>query len=245
MTAEAGPAPESVIYRRIPRPDPAIVDALRDIPVADLHDELNAVDRKSRMLSHKVRPVIDGARIVGPAVTAFNTPGDNLMMHTALYYAQRGDVLVFSNGGMPNGSLWGENASMQAKRIGVAGVVVDGPVRDIDGIRRQGIPIWSSIISPTRPTKTMPGTVNVPISCGGVTVFPGDLIVADSDGVIVVPVGEALRIAEAARARIARDVRMQERIAAGSTLFQEIGCEAALQKIGAVIHDDVWRPSDR
>ncbi|MGE0801722.1 MAG: RraA family protein [Lautropia sp.] len=234
---------ETVIYRQIPRPDPALVAALRDIPVADLHDELNAVDRKSRLLSHAMRPVIEGVRIVGPAVTAFNTPGDNLMMHTALYVAQRGDVLVFSNGGQPNGSLWGDNASIQAKRVGVAGVVVDGPVRDTDGIRRQGVPVWASIISPTRPTKAMPGTVNLPISCGGVIVSPGDLIVADSDGVIVVPVGEALRIAEAARARIARDARMHEKIVAGSTLFQEIGCEAALQKLGAVIHDGAWSPA--
>jgi 4-hydroxy-4-methyl-2-oxoglutarate aldolase len=235
---------ETIIYREIPRPDPALLDALRDIPVADLHDELNAVDRKMRLFSPSIRPIIEGVRIVGPAVTAFNTPGDNLMMHTALYYAQRGDVLVVSNGGSPNGSLWGDNASIQARQRGVVGLIADGPVRDIDGIRKQGVPVWASIISPTRPTKALPGTVNMPISCGGVIVSPGDIIVADSDGVIVVPVSEARRVAEAARARIARDQVMQASIARGSTLFQEIGCEAALQKIGAVIHDGAWNASD-
>ena len=233
---------ETQIYRQIPRPDPALVEALRGIPVADLHDELNAVDRKVRLLAPTMRPVIDGARVVGPAVTAFNSPGDNLMMHTALYHARAGDVLVVSNGGAPNGALWGDNASTQAKRIGVVAVVADGPVRDIDGIRRQGVPVWSTIVSATRPTKALPGSVNVPIVCAGVLVFPGDIIVADADGVIVVPWADALRVAEAAKARIARDARMQEAIASGSTLFQEIGCEAALQKLGAVIHDGPWCP---
>ena len=235
---------ETQIYRQIPRPDPALVEALRGIPVADLHDELSAVDRKVRLLSPALRPIIKGVRIVGPAVTAFNSPGDNLMMHTALYYAQRGDILVFSNGGAPNGSLWGDNASIQARQRGVAGVVVDGPVRDVDGIRKYGVPVWASIISPTRPTKAMPGTVNLPISCGGVVVSPGDIIVADSDGVILIPVGEAQRVAEAAKARIARDRAMHLLIERGSTLFQEIGCEAALQKLGAVIHDGHWRGSE-
>jgi 4-hydroxy-4-methyl-2-oxoglutarate aldolase len=234
---------ETVIYRQIPRPDPALVEALKGIPVADLHDEMNAVDRKNRLLSAAFRPVIEGVRIVGPAVTAFNTPGDNLMMHTALYLAQRGDVLVLSNGGIVTGALWGDNASTQAKRIGVAGVVADGPVRDLDGLRRQGVPIWSSSVSPSRPTKAQPGSVNIPIACGGVVVYPGDLIVADTDGVIVVPVEEALRIAEAARARIARDVRMQEAIANGSTLFEQIGCAEALEKLGAQMHDGPWRPA--
>lgn len=236
---------ETQIYREIPRPEPALIEALRGIPVADLHDELSAVDRKVRLMAPALRPVIEGVRIVGPAVTAFNSPGDNLMMHTALYLAQRGDILVLSNGGAPNGALWGDNASTQAKHKGVAGVIADGPVRDLDGIRHQGVPVWSTIVSVTRPMKTMPGAVNVPIVCAGVLVSPGDIIVADTDGAIVVPWSEALRIAEAARARIARDARMQEAIAGGSTLFEEIGCPASLERLGAVIQDGVWRPPSR
>jgi len=234
---------ESIVHRRIRRPDPALVALLEGIPVADLHDELNAVDRKVRLMAPTMRPVIEGVAIVGPAVTAFNTPGDNLMMHTALSLAQAGDVLVVANGGVANGSLWGENASIQAKRNGVAGVIADGAIRDVDGIRRQGIPVWATSISPTRPTKAMPGTVNLPIVCAGVTVHPGDIVVADTDGVIVVPEHEVRRVADAARARIARDRAMHEAIARGSTLFKEIGCDAALQKIGAIVIDEPWRPS--
>ena len=234
---------ESHIYSQIPRPDASLIEALRGIPVADLHDELNAVDRKIRLLAPTLRPIIEGVRIVGPAVTAFNSPGDNLMMHTALYYAERGDELVLSNGGAPNGARWGENASTQAKRVGVAGVLADGPVRDLEGLRRQAIPVWSTIVSATRPTKAMPGSVNVPIVCAGVLVCPGDIIVADDDGAIVVPWSEALRIAEAANARIARDVRMQKAIEGGSTLFEQIGCQAALERLGAVIHDGPWGPT--
>ena len=231
----------AVIHRDIPRPDPELVEVLRGIPVADLHDELSPVDRRTRLFGPAFRPVIEGVRIVGPAVTAFNSPGDNLMMHTALYLARRGDVLVVSNGGVAYGSLWGENASIQAKRTGVVGLIADGPVRDIDGLRRQGVPVWATMITPTRPTKALPGSVNVPIACAGVLVEPGDLIVADSDGVIVVPPAEARRIAAAARARIARDERMQQAIAQGSTLFDEIGCEAALKALGAGIRDGHWR----
>lgn len=236
---------ETQIYREIPRPDPALIEALRGIPVADLHDELGVVDRKVRLLAPTLRPIIEGARIVGPAVTAFNSPGDNLMMHTALYLAQPGDVLVLSNGGVPSGALWGDNASTQAKQRGVVGVIADGPVRDLDGIRHQGVPVWSTIVSPTRPMKAMPGAVNVPIVCAGVLVSPGDIIVADTDGAIVVPWSEALRVAEAARARIARDARMQKAIQGGSTLFEEIGCPAALERLGAVIQDGAWQPPSK
>jgi len=233
---------ETVVYRTIRRPDPALVEALKGIAVADLHDELHATDRKVRLFGATMRPVIEGMTIVGPAVTAFNSPGDNLMMHTALYYARPGDVLVLSNGGVASGSLWGENASIQARRNGVAGVIADGPVRDLDGIRRQGVPVWATSITPSRPTKSLPGSVNVPVSCCGVIVHPGDLVVADTDGVIVVPEGEALRVAAAARARVARDRAMHEAMERGSTLYQEIGCDKSLEKLGAVVHDGPWTP---
>ena len=87
---------ETVIYRKIPRADPALVESLRGIPVADLHDEMNVVDRGTRLMHHSMRPVLPELSFVGTAVTAFNSPGDNLMMHTALYYAQQGDVLTHS-----------------------------------------------------------------------------------------------------------------------------------------------------
>lgn len=231
---------ETVIYRRIRRPDPALIERLRRIPVADLHDEMHAVDRRTRLMSPAMRPLLPHSRFVGPAVTAFNTPGDNLMMHTALYLAQAGDVLVMSNGGVPYGALWGGNAAIQAKRIGVVGLVADGPVRDTEGIRGQGFPVFSTSVSATRPTKAMPGSVNVPIQCAGVIVRPGDLIAADEDGVIVIPVEQAERLADAALARIGRDKAMHAAIERGSTLFQELGGEAALAKLGAVIHDTEW-----
>ena len=162
-------------------------------------------------------------------------------MHTALYLAQRGDVLVMSNGGVANGALCGDNAALQAQRNGVLAMVVDGPVRDTDGIRRLEFPVFSTLVSVTRPTKAMPGTVNLPIVCGGVIVSPGDIVVGDSDGVIVIPPEEVPRIVLAARARIARDKLMQQAIADGSTLFQQLGGEAALGKLGAVIHDGAWQ----
>lgn len=234
---------ETVVYRRIPRPDPSLIESLRGIPVADLHDEMNAVDRKLRLMNASMRPVFTGSSFVGPAVTAFNTPGDNLMMHTALFLAEAGDVLVMSNGGVPAGALFGDNAVMQAQRKGVVALIADGPIRDTDGIRRLKFPAYSTSISVSRPTKVMPGSVNVPINCAGVIVEPGDIVVGDSDGVIVIPHAEVGRIVAAARARIERDKAMHVAIAGGSTLFQQLGGEETLKKLGAEIRDGTWSGS--
>ncbi len=154
---------DTVIYRKIPRVDPALIESLRGIPVADLHDEMSAVDRKTRLMHHTMRPVVPELSFVGTAVTAFNSPGDNLMMHAALYYAEQGDVLVVSNGGEVNGSLWGGNAAIQAQRSGVQALVADGPIRDVTQIRELRFPVYATSISVTRPMKQAPGTVNVPI----------------------------------------------------------------------------------
>jgi 4-hydroxy-4-methyl-2-oxoglutarate aldolase len=231
---------ETVVYRSIPRPAKSLIDSLRGIPVADLHDEMSPLDRKQRLMSASLRPVFPGATFIGPAVTAFNTPGDNLMMHTALFLAEAGDVLVLSNGGVEAGALFGDNAVIQAQRKGVVALVADGPIRDTDGIRRLQFPAYSTSISVSKPSKAMPGTVNVPIVCAGVMVRPGDIVVGDSDGVIVIPPSEVERIVAAAKARIERDKAMHVAIAGGSTLFQELGGEEALKKVGAVIHDGHW-----
>ena len=231
---------QTVVYRKIPRPHPSLIDSLRGIPVADLHDEMNAVDRRQRLMHPSMRPMFPAASFVGPAVTGYNTPGDNLMMHTALYYAERGDVIVVTNGGIPDGALWGCNATIQAVRNGVAAVVIDGPSRDTAQLREHSFGVWSTSVTVAKPGKEAPGTVNMPIQCAGVRVNPGDIIVGDDDGVIVIDPADVEMLVTAARARIRRDEAMQAAIARGSTLFEQIGCPERLKNLGAIINDGPW-----
>ncbi len=232
---------ESIIYRRISRPDPALIEMLRGIPVADLHDEMDVIDRRCRLMNTAMRPMLPEKSFVGPAVTAYNTPGDNLMMHTALYYAERGDVLVVSNGGVPHGALWGGNASVQAVRKGIAALVADGPVRDTAQVRELGFGVWSTSVSVGKPSVEAPGSVNVPIFCAGVRVIPGDIVVGDEDGVIVIAPQDVEKLVKAARARIQRDEAMQAAIAQGSTLFEQISGLQRLESINARISDGPWQ----
>jgi 4-hydroxy-4-methyl-2-oxoglutarate aldolase len=233
---------ESIVYRQIPRPSANLIESLRGIAVADLHDEMSPIDRRRRLMAPSMRSLLPGRSVVGPAMTAFNTPGDNLMMHTALYLAERGDVLVVSNGGVPYGALWGGNATVQATHKGVVGVVIDGPARDTAQVREhEGFGVWSTSVSVGRPGKEAPGSVNVPVLCGGVLVNPGDIVVADDDGVIVIAPQDVERLVRAARARMGRDEVMQAAIHNGGTLFEQLSGFKQLEKVGAEIRDGHWR----
>ena len=231
---------QSIVYRKIPRPDPALIDMLRGIPVADLHDEMDVIDRRQRLMGTAMRPLLAGKSFVGPAVTAYCTPGDNLMMHAALYYAEKGDVLVISNGGVPYGALWGGNATVQAVHRGVAALVIDGPARDIAQVRDGDFGVWATSHTVSKPGKEAPGSVNTPITCAGVRVNPGDIVVGDEDSVIVIDPKDVERLVKAARARIERDRVMQEKIATGSTLFEHLHGDEQLRKVGAVVSDGPW-----
>ena len=232
---------EATAFRQIPRPDPAELKILRGIPAADLHDEMSPVEQRLQLMHHSMRPVLPSKRFFGPAVTAYCMPGDNLMMHAALFVAQPGDVLIVSNGGVAHGALWGGNATRQAVRKGLAALVADGPIRDIAQIRNSDFGVWSTSIAIGRPSKSMPGTLNVPVMCAGVLVHPGDIIVGDEDAVIVLAPAQVQSLAAAARARIERDERTQVAIAGGATLFERLGGEDAMRKLGLDMVDGTWR----
>jgi len=210
----------SVIYTQIPRCPRDLLDQIAEFPVADLHEALGAIEGRMRLLSPRMRPIGVSQKAVGQAVTSYNYPGDNLMIHAALKVAERGDILVLVNGGVPQGALWGDVATTYAMEKGIAGVVADGPVRDTDAVRSMGFNVWSTIVSPAHPEKRGPGSVNIPVVCDGVVIEPGDIIAADDDGVLVIPVNLAAETIERARRRneTERDVRKQ--IKAGKTLFE-------------------------
>lgn len=233
---------QPVIYTRIPRCDAALIAEIGQFPVSDLHEAMGAIAGRGHLMTPRMRPIATGQRMVGQAITSNNYPGDNLMIHAALNVAQAGDVLVLSNGGLPQGALWGDVAATYAAEKGVAGLIIDGPVRDTEALRQMGCKVWASIVSPSHPEKRGPGAVNVPLACDGVQVIPGDIIVADDDGVLVVPVRLAVETIRRARQRNETEARIRREIKAGSSLFEIVGIQKFLDAAGVRTVDAEWSP---
>jgi 4-hydroxy-4-methyl-2-oxoglutarate aldolase len=163
----------------------------------------------------EIRPLYDGARIVGPALTVLCFPGDNITTHKALQLAQPGDVLVIDDGGGRNTAAVGHNMSLRARSQGVVGVVTNGSVRDVALLRRDKFPVFCAGVCPRSPQKNTPGSINVPVQVGGLVVQPGDIVVADDDGVAVVPLSDAEEIARRAGERMKMERQQAEDIKAG------------------------------
>lgn len=229
-----------VIYNKIPETDPALIARAAEFGVADLHEALGPVQGRMCLMSPKMRPIAPGQRVCGPAVTAFNFPGDNLMIHIALDRAVAGQVLVFTNGGGSQGALWGDVACGFAKKKGVAGAVVHGAVRDTDAISAMGFPVWSTAISVEHPEKRGPGAVNVPIVVDGVLVEPGDIIAADADGALVIPRADLARAVAGAEARAELEKKIRARIAAGELPLDILGLRKVSADAGIEIKDTTW-----
>lgn len=230
-----------VIYTKIPSSDPALIARAARFGVADLHESLGPVAGRMCLMSANMRPIAFGQHACGPAVTAWNYPGDNLMIHAALDVAEAGQVLVFSNGGTSQGALWGDVACGYAKKKGIAGTVVHGAVRDTDALRGLEFPVWSTHVSVEHPEKRGPGATNVPIVVDGVLVEPGDIIAADSDGVLVIPRALLARTVEGAEKRAATEVEFRARIAAGARPMDLLGIRANIEKAGIEIKEATWQ----
>jgi 4-hydroxy-4-methyl-2-oxoglutarate aldolase len=228
------------IYSRIPASDPALIARAAEQGVADLHEALGPVRGRMCLMSPAMRPIAPGQRLCGPAATAWNYPGDNLMIHAVLNLAQPGQVLVLTNGGSAQGALWGDVACTFAVKQGIAGAVVHGAVRDTVPIGALGFPVWATAISVEHPEKRGPGAVNVPVVVDGVLVEPGDIVAADNDGVLVIPRGELQRTVEAAEARAGREVGFRQRIAAGERLIDVLDMRAVLDGCGVPQIDGCW-----
>lgn len=191
------------VYTERPMPDPALVAAFGEMaaaPVADSMGRACSMNTEIRLMSPRT-----GKTMAGVALTVKTRPSDNLMIQEALNLAQEGDVLVVDNGGDRACALMGEIMFSYAKLKKLAGIVVDGPIRDLDCLEELGLPIYAAGSIPGGPTKTGPGEVNVPVTCGGIGVCPGDIILGDSDGVIVIPRQEAPALLEKATAFCAQD----------------------------------------
>ncbi len=228
-----------VVYRKVRRPEVGLIARIARLAVSDLYEALPAAERDAAMMTPRMRPLLLGVRAAGPAVTAQCTPGDNLMMHRALLLAQAGDVLVVS-GGEPSGAQWGNLAALYAQRKGLAGVVVDGCIRDADALAERRYPVWSTSISPAHPDKTGAGSVNAPIKGGGVLVHPGDVICADGDGVLVVRPQYLASTIEKAEGRVKHETEVTAAIEGGKSLFELHDLDAGYSQSGVREIDGHW-----
>ncbi|MET7328922.1 RraA family protein [Nonomuraea sp. NPDC005650] len=171
-----------------------VLARLAALPTANIGD---AMDRLG-VLDSRIRPIWPGARVAGRAFTIWTRSGDNALIHQALDVVEPGDVLVVNGGGDESRALIGELIGQRAKNKGVAGFVIDGAVRDAEGLGEMGMPVFARAVTPAGPYKNGPGHLGRTVAVGGVAVAPGDLILGDADGVVVVPLAEAERIAQAA-----------------------------------------------
>ena len=201
----------SCVVRNIQRPDPAIAAGLAELGVATVHESQS----RSGLMNEDLRPVIPDVRVCGPAVTVLCHTGDNLMLHAAIELLQPGDVLAVATVSPTRCGMVGELIAHALQGRGAAGLILEACVRDVAELRKMGLPIWSKGISASGTVKASAGWVNVPIVCGGAIVNPGDLVVADDDGVVVVPRDDAARVLEAGRAREAKEKVSRERIGRG------------------------------
>lgn len=215
------------IVTSIDRPDPADVKALSAFGVATIHEAY-----LRRGLMNSLRPVVADTRVCGPAVTSLNTAGDNLMLHAAIEQCQAGDVLVVATTAPSSHGMFGELLATQCRARGIAGVILEAGARDTSELRQMRYPTWSSAVSASGTAKASPGWVNLPVECDGVVVNPGDIVVADDDGVVVVARGDVPAVAAAAAAREQREAEVRQRFAAGELSLDVSGLRATLERLG-------------
>ncbi len=185
----------------------------------------------------RLRPAWAGATLAAPAYPVGCTPGDNLALHVAVTTAPAGSVLVVDVGDVVDRGYWGEVLTTAAEVAGLAGLVLDGGVRDVASLEAHGFPVFSAAIALTGATKDKPGTVGAPVRVGGVLVSAGDWVVADVDGVTFVPAAALAEVVAAGRERQAKEERFFEALRAGSTTLELLGLDASL------IHRDGARPT--
>ena len=217
-----------IVRRTIVRADRRAVDQLAGFGVATVHEAMGRVG----LMNPVLRPIFSGAHLCGTAVTVLLHPGDNWMMHVAAEQIQPGDVVVAACTAESTDGFFGELLATSFRGRGAMGLVVDAGCRDVKELTAMRFPVWSKAISAKGTVKATIGSVNIPVVCAGAMVNPGDVVVADDDGVVVVPAAVAQQVADAAQAREANEANKRAKLASGVLGLDMYNMRESLAKAG-------------
>lgn len=217
------------IEQEIERAPKERLEMLRPFACAQVSDGVN----KFYTMDSGIRQMFPAVRFIGPAITVKTRSADNLLVHKAISLIQPGDVLVIDTQGCTNYSLMGELMVTCMEKLGLAAIVADGCVRDIEDLKKIGIPVFARGTTPAVGDKDGPGEINVPIACGGVVVMPGDAVMGDADGVVVIPKADIADSAENAAQKAGYEKKRRESIAQGNLIKPDI--DKLLEKKGLVL----------
>jgi 4-hydroxy-4-methyl-2-oxoglutarate aldolase len=223
------------VVRKVNRAGADVIKTLGELGVATVHE----AQGRTGLMRPYMRPIYPTAKAAGSAITISCQPGDNLMIHAAIEFCQKGDILVVSTTSESTDGMFGELLAESGRAHGVVGLVIDAGVRDIRDLTEMDFPVWSKAVSAQGTVKATAGSVNVPIVCAGANVKPGDVIVADADGVVIVRRETAAEVARLAGERFAKEQKTRERLKAGELGVDFYGLRAKLAELGVRYVDDL------
>jgi len=215
-----------VVNEQVHRPDRALIEQFRKHDTAKVGDSMAA----HGIMDHRIKPIRMGMRLLGPAVTVLTRPGDALFIQKVADVAQAGDIIVVDAGGYEESAIIGERIAYYMHSRGIRGIVVDGAVRDTAGIAEIGFATFAKAITPRIYGTAGPGAINVTVQCGGIAVNPGDLILADDDGVVVVPRDDVERVLALADKHLAGELARLERVKSGEKLSVINNCDEKIAR---------------
>jgi 4-hydroxy-4-methyl-2-oxoglutarate aldolase len=222
------------IVRKIQRADPEVVRALGELGVATTHE----AQGRAGLMKPYMRPIYPTARAAGSAVTVLSQPGDNLMLHAAMEVCLPGDILVVTTTSESTDGMFGELLGVSCQAHGVVGLIIDAGVRDTAELTAMNFPVWAKTVSAQGTVKSTAGSVNVPVVCAGAAVNPGDVIVADGDGVVVIPRERTAEVAELGRDRVNKENATRERLRNGELGLDFYGLREKLKEFGVEYVDE-------